>query len=178
MIIESPAFENGKIADKYGAKGTDFGAAGMPALSFPLRISGAPPGTAAYAIVFDDPDSVPVCGFRWVHWLVVGLKPSLEEDASRKDPDIIQGANSWKDRGTDAKGASAYGGPSPPDRPHTYVLTAYALDFEPALRNGFELPLLEKISKGHILAKASVRGTYEPKQRTGLQSNASGRTLL
>ena len=93
MIVESAGFTDGKIADKYGAKGTEFGAGGMPALSFPLRISGAPAGTASYAIVFDDPDSVPPCGFKWVHWLVAGLKkPYLDEDASRLDPDIVQGA--------------------------------------------------------------------------------------
>ena len=32
MIVESAGFTDGKIADKYGAKGTEFGAGGMPAL--------------------------------------------------------------------------------------------------------------------------------------------------
>mgnify|MGYP003175004199 CR=1 FL=1 len=165
MIVESAGFTDGKIADKYGAKGTEFGAGGMPALSFPLRISGSPAGTASYAIVFDDPDSVPPCGFKWVHWLVAGLKkPYLDEDASRLDPDIVQGANSWMDRGTDRKGASAYGGPSPPDRPHEYVLTVLALDFEPVLKNGFTVEDLNRVSKGHILAKASIKGVYSPKE--------------
>lgn len=165
MIVESAAFADGKIADKYGAKGTEFGAGGMPALSFPLKISGAPAGTASYAIVFDDPDSAPLCGFRWVHWLVAGLKKQyLEEDASRLDAGLIQGANSWMDRGADRKGASAYGGPAPPDRPHEYVLTVMALDFEPALKNGFTLEDLNRVSKGHILAKATLKGVYSPKE--------------
>ncbi len=165
MIVESVAFADGKIADKYGSKGTEFGAGGMPALSFPLKISEAPAGTASYAIVFDDPDSVPPCGFRWVHWLVAGLKKNhLEEDASRLDAGLIQGANSWMDRGTDRKGASAYGGPAPPDRPHEYVLTVMALDFEPALKSGFTLEDLNRVSKGHILAKATLKGVYSPKE--------------
>ena len=162
MIVESEAFEGGVIADKYGKRGTEFGAADMPALSFPLKISGAPAGTASYAIVFDDPDSVSPCGFRWIHWLVAGLRvPELPEDASRTDGSLIQGVNSWYLHGTDDRiAASRYGGPAPPDRPHTYVLTVYALDFIPALKNGFTLETFKKVSDSHILARAVLKGTY------------------
>ena len=47
MIVESEAFKNGTIADRYGKRGSQIGAAGMPVLSFPLKISGAPAGTAS-----------------------------------------------------------------------------------------------------------------------------------
>lgn len=163
MIVESEAFEGGVIADKYGKRGTEFGVAGMPVLSFPLKISGAPSGTASFAIIFDDPDSVPVCGFKWVHWLVAGLKvPELAEDASRTDPDLIQGVTSWYLHGTDDRiAASSYGGPAPPDRRHTYVLTVLALDFIPALRKGFDYEALKKVSDSHILARAVLKGTYD-----------------
>lgn len=167
MQVESGGFRDGRIADEYGSKGTEFGAGGMPALSFPVKITGAPPGTASFAVVFDDPDSVPVCGFKWVHWLVAGLRePYLEEDASRNNGEIVQGANSWEGRGTDRAGASAYGGPAPPDGEHTYVLTVLALDFEPVLRNGFRYEdLMKVVGSGHTLAKASIKGTYSPKDR-------------
>ena len=163
MIVECPAFEGGVIADKYGKRGSKFGAGGMPSLSFPLKISDAPAGTASFAVIFDDPDSVPVCGFKWIHWLVAGLKDGeLEEDASRTRTDIIQGANSWYLHGTDDKAeASFYGGPAPPDRPHVYVLTVLALDFVPALRNGFDAETLNKIANTHILAKAVLKGRYD-----------------
>ena len=162
MIVESEAFKNGTIADRYGKRGSQIGAAGMPVLSFPLKISGAPAGTASYAIVFDDPDAVGPCGFTWVHWLVAGLKDSeLPEDASRTRTDLIQGANSWYRHGTnDRDEASCYGGPAPPDRPHTYVLTVLALDFIPVLRKGFEYDALMKVADTHILAKAVLKGTY------------------
>ena len=163
MIVESDAFANGMIAEKYGKRGSQFGADRMPALSFPLRITDAPAGTASFAIVFDDPDSVPVCGFKWVHWLVAGLKePELEEDASRNRTDIIQGVNSWYLHGIDSKEeASRYGGPAPPDRPHVYVLTVLALDFVPALRNGFDAETLNKVANTHVLAKAVLKGRYD-----------------
>lgn len=163
MQVESEAFEGGWIADKYGSKGTEFGAAGMPALSFPLRITEAPPGTASFAVVFYDPESVGIP--NWIHWLVAGLvKPELEEDASRKNSEIIQGANSWEGRGTDKEGASAYGGPAPPDKTHTYVLKVMALDFEPVLRRGFTYDTLKKVvGKGHVLATATLKGKYSPK---------------
>ncbi len=163
MIVESDAFANGVIAEKYGKRGSQFGAAHMPALSFPLKITDAPAGTASFAVIFDDPDSVPVCGFKWVHWLVAGLKGTeLEEDASRTRTDIIQGVNSWYPGDTAEKSeASCYGGPAPPDRPHVYVLTVLALDFVPALRNGFDAETLEKVSNTHVLAKAVLKGTYD-----------------
>lgn len=162
MIVESEAFEGGVIAEKYGKRGTEFGVADMPALSFPLKISGAPAGTASYAIIFDDPDSVPPCGFKWVHWLVAGLKDTeLAEDASRTRKDLIQGANSWYLNCTDDRqAASFYGGPAPPDRPHVYVLTVLALDFVPALKNGFDYETLVKVSNTHVLARAVLKGSY------------------
>ena len=162
MKVESDAFRNGVIADKYGKRGSQFGAAGMPALSFPLKISEAPAGTASYAIIFDDPDAVGPCGFTWVHWLVAGLKDGeLPEDASRTRTDLIQGANSWYLHGTDDRAAaSCYGGPAPPDRPHTYVLTVLALDFIPVLKNGFDAAALEKVADTHVLAKAVLKGRY------------------
>ncbi|AGI47983.1 conserved hypothetical protein TIGR00481 [Thermoplasmatales archaeon BRNA1] len=166
MDVSSPAFADGKLADKYGCKGTEFNAANMPSLSFPLKIEGAPAGTASFAIIFDDPDSVPVCGFKWVHWLVAGLqKNGLEEDASRKASGIVQGVTSWYGHGSDDRDlVSCYGGPYPPDRPHEYVLTVLALDFVPVLRNGFDYDTLMKVAKTHILAKATLKGVYSPRE--------------
>lgn len=164
MEISSAGIVDGKILDRFGVKGGEFGYGGMPSRSLPLRIEGAPAGTASFAVVFDDPDSVPPCGFKWVHWLVSGLRTAhLPENASQDDPSLIQGANSWYGHGIDDRfKASFYGGPSPPDREHTYVLTVYALDFVPVLRTGFSLDDLLRVSKDHVLAKASVKGSYSP----------------
>ena len=165
MEISCSGITDGIIEDRFGAKGTEFTFGHMPSRSLPLKITDAPAGTASFAIIFDDPDSVPPCGFKWVHWLVSGLrKTELPENASQEDTELIQGANSWYQHGIDDwKKASFYGGPAPPDKEHTYILTVLALDFVPVLRTGFTVDDLMKVSKDHILAKASLKGRYSPK---------------
>ncbi len=165
MDITSAAVNDGVLDERFGCNGQDFAPGDMPSRSFPLEIVGAPAGTASFAVIFDDPDSVPVCGFKWVHWLVTGLKtPKLPEDASRESDDIVQGVNSWYGRDVfDINAASRYGGPYPPDKVHTYVITVLALDFVPVLRTGFTYEDLEKVTKGHVLAKATLKCKYPPK---------------
>lgn len=165
MDVSSSAVSDGFLADKYGCKGTEFSEGNVPSLSFPLKIESAPAGTASFAVIFDDPDSVPPCGFKWVHWLVSGLTiPELKENASRENKDIIQGANSWYQHGlSDKNKASYYGGPYPPDGTHTYVITVLALDFIPVLRTGFTCDDLMKVSENHILAKAVLKAKYSPR---------------
>ena len=165
MEIVCKGIKDGRLDDIYGCKGTEFLYGHLPARSFPLEINGAPSGTASYAVIFDDPDSVPVCGFKWIHWLVSGLrKNSLPEDASRTCSDIVQGVNSWYQNGLDDRiRASCYGGPYPPDREHVYVITVLALDFIPVLKTGFTYDELMKVTKGHVLASASVKGAYSPR---------------
>ncbi len=167
MEISSTAVKDGVLEERFGCNGQDFAPGDMPSRSFPLKIEGAPSGTASFAVVFDDPDSVPVCGFKWVHWLVTGLKSAeLPEDASRECGDIVQGVTSWYQHGLDDRNAaSRYGGPYPPDREHTYVVTVLALDFVPVLRTGFSYDDLAMVTKGHVLAKASLKCRYPPRYR-------------
>lgn len=165
MEIVCKGITDGRLDDIYGCKGTEFAEGRMPARSFPLEIRDAPAGTASYAVIFDDPDSVPVCGFKWIHWLVSGLRSrTLPEDASRTCDDIVQGVNSWypEDVGDRMK-ASCYGGPYPPDREHIYVITVLALDFIPVLKKGFTYDELMKVTKGHVLATAKLNGAYSPR---------------
>ena len=165
MEISCSGIVDGVIEDRFGAKGTEFTYGGMSSRSLPVKIEDAPAGTASFAIIFDDPDSVPPCGFKWIHWLVAGLKKTeLPENASQEDGSLIQGVNSWYGHGIDDRfKASFYGGPSPPDREHTYVLTVLALDFVPVLRTGFDIDELMRVSNTHVLAKAVVKGRYSPR---------------
>ena len=153
MIVESSGIVNGKLLDKYGKRGKRESSTGMPVLSFPIDILDAPKNTKSYAIVFDDPDSVPVCGFTWIHWIVITTKNSLKENASVEDNSLIQGVNSW--------GKSVYGGMAPPDRPHTYICTVYALDCVPDLSDGFTIDELNEILKKHTLEKCVLKGLYD-----------------
>ena len=153
MKIESRGIVNGKILDVYGKRGRDL-RFGMPTRSLPIKILDAPKSAKSFAIIFDDPDSVPVCGYVWIHWLVANLhKTELADDDSVNSFDFLQGLNSWND--------NSYGGPCPPDRPHNYRLRAYTLKDDLNLNGGFRLEDLEREMEGKILAEATLTAIYE-----------------
>ena len=153
MRVLSSGFVDGVILDKYGKRGERDIKTHMPTLSFPIEVVDAPKDTKSFAIVFDDPDSVPVCGFKWIHWLAITTDSSIVEGASTMDKNIIQGENSW--------GVSLYGGMAPPDRPHEYVVTVYALDILPSLTTGFTMSDLDDIVTTHTIDSAVLKGMYD-----------------
>lgn len=166
MRIESKGIKDGKISDRFGAKGEQFTPGGMPSYSLPIEILDPPKGTAAFALIFDDHDAVPVCGFTWIHWLVADIKRTvLEENESVTAKDLIQGVNSFHSCASDLseEEASAYGGPAPPNGEHTYTLKVFALDKELGLKNGFLLNDLMKAMDGHVITHAKIKGTYSPR---------------
>lgn len=153
MKISSQGIVNGKILDKYGKRGKQQ-KFGMPTLSLPIKIEEFPVKTKSFVIIFDDPDSVKVCGKIWVHWLVANLtKSEINENASLDTFDFIQGKNSWNE--------NCYGGPCPPDRPHNYRLRVYALSSLLDLRGDFSLAQLEKAMENKILDTEEIYGLYE-----------------
>lgn len=165
MKIFSSAIENGVIADAFGKRGevNDFG---MPVYSLPLTIEDAPEGTVCYALFIEDKDAFPVSGgFSWVHWTAANITTTeLAEDASRQNPDFVQGVNSWMS----AQGGSnppelcvGYGGMAPPDQAHIYEITVYALDKKLDLENGFLMNQMFRQMDGHILAQATIKGEYD-----------------
>ena len=140
------------ILDKYGKRGSEK-RFGMPTRSFPIKIEDAPKETKSYVVIFDDPDSVPVCGFVWIHWLVANLKRTeLKDDDSIGAYDYLQGLNSWND--------NSYGGPCPPDRPHEYRLRVFAMNQMLDLKGGFDLETLDRQMEGKILDRAEIYGIY------------------
>ena len=66
--------------------------------------------------------------------------------------DMVQGKNSYD--------TMKYGGPAPPDKPHTYITTVYALDYRPELDEGFSQDELLLAIDGHVLATAELNATY------------------
>ncbi|WP_373741490.1 YbhB/YbcL family Raf kinase inhibitor-like protein [Neisseria sp.] len=164
MNITSSAIENGVFADKYGKRGSQIGANGMPTLSIPFEISGAPETAKSFAVVLDDKDAVTAAGFVWIHWLIADLKrTSVAENDSITATDYVQGANSWASvlGQLDVSQASCYGGMAPPNCRHRYDLTVYALDTELNLPQGFRFNDLHYAMQGHILAQATVTGEYD-----------------
>lgn len=164
MKVTTTAIENGVFADRYGKRGSQFGAGGMPTFSIPFEISGAPEGTKSFAAVLDDKDAVTAAGFVWIHWLIADLtRTSVAENESLAAKDYVQGANSWASvlGKLDAADASCYGGMAPPNCRHRYDLTVYALDTRLNLPQGFRFNDLHYAMRGHVLAEAAVTGSYD-----------------
>ncbi len=152
--------ENDMLPDVYAKYGDPADIAdGLNLRSFPFEVTDIDPRARALAWIFLDWDSVPVCGFPWIHWcawtklsstaLQDGLGLAINEDASRQSLEIYQGYNSAAK--TDHTIAQGYVGPCPPDKDHTYTLYAVTLDCEPELSNPFWVNELIAQTHGHIL---------------------------
>ena len=160
MRIVSDAMNGGKIPARFGKYGDTKNSFGVPSISVPFEIEDAPEGTVSYALVLDDVDSVPVCGFTWIHWIAANIKKTKIPENDSVKADYVQGINSWL--GTyGVEGSIGYGGMTPPDAPHNYTLRVYALDTELDLKEGFFLNELVHAMKGHVLATAEAEGVYE-----------------
>ena len=154
MRLYSSAFEHGaEIPQEYTCEGSD--------VSPPLEWSGVPAGTESLALIVDDPDapdpSAPT--MVWVHWVVFNLpKPTtgLPEGIRDLPKQAAHGINDWK--------RAAYGGPCPPIGRHRYGFKLFALDTMLELDHPTKAQL-EEAMQGHILAQASLVGTYQKKQR-------------
>lgn len=157
------SFKNNILPDKYSKKANDT-IQGKPALSFPFEVTNIPNKTKTIAWTLVDYDSIPVCGFAYIHWVVAnvpvaGSHLAIEEDFSRQDKVHTHGKNSLVSaflKEDFSAIAENYTGPYPPDKDHIYTLTVYALDDELALSDGFYMNDLLKAVKNHTLAKAEL----------------------
>ena len=109
-----------------------------------------PDGAETAALIMDDPDAMGAVGKVWVHWLYY----EFPSDYPNTIFNAVQGKTDFDEIG--------YGGPAPPDKRHTYVFKAYALDVELDLSEGFSKRELEDVMKGHIIAEAKLTGTFAP----------------
>lgn len=152
----------GKFLPEKYSKHSDVKLNGNPIVSFPVEFSEVPSNAKSLALVFVDFDSIPVCGFAWIHWLAANIAPdtvTLAEDASRKAVGMVQGTNSCASPFVgerDVNVTHRYIGPCPPDKDHIYKVTAYALDCMLDLDEGFFLNEMLKKMDGHIIEKASA----------------------
>jgi Raf kinase inhibitor-like YbhB/YbcL family protein len=105
----------------------------------------------------DDPDAPDPAApkMTWVHWVLYNLPPAstgLAEDGV-PPPGTLEGLNDWKRTG--------YGGPCPPVGQHRYFHKLYALD---AMLPDLHRPTrakLEAAMRTHVIAQATLIGTYE-----------------
>lgn len=163
MKVTSTGIENGYWADRFGKHGSDISPQGKAVRSVPFSIIDPPEGTVSFAAILDDPDSIPVCGFKWIHWTLCNLtQTEVPEDISRHNPDFIQGTTSFHSAVSDEtiEQASCYGGMAPPDADHAYDLDVYALDCTLDLQPGFYLNEMIHAMRGHVLTHARVTAKY------------------
>jgi Raf kinase inhibitor-like YbhB/YbcL family protein len=149
MKLTSSAFAEGAmIPAKYTCDGQD--------ISPPLVWADVPAGSAALALICDDPDAP---AGTWVHWVAFNLAPGTGglPEGVPADKTLqtggIQGANSGRRIG--------YGGPCPPSGTHRYFFKLYALDSLLSLSSSATARDLQAAMKGHILAEAQLMGRYK-----------------
>ena len=145
FIISSRDFEEGKeIPKQFGYKhGNE-----KPKLIF----EDIPENSKSLALIMDDPDAMGAVGKVWVHWMI--LMSADDPSLAKLSVGAISGKNDF--------GEIGYGGPAPPDKRHTYIFKAYALDVELDLNEGYSKQELEDAMKGHIIAEAKLTGTFAP----------------
>ncbi|MCU0725663.1 MAG: YbhB/YbcL family Raf kinase inhibitor-like protein [Planctomycetes bacterium] len=149
--LSSPAFKaNGPIPVKHTGHAEDV----SPALAF----RNVPKHAKELALVCDDPDAP--SPEPWVHWVVYriradskGLPEGFASPGTAEEP--LEGANSWPEGKT-----MGWRGPMPPSGTHHYRFVLYALDAPLGLAAGASKADLLKAMEGHILAKASLTGTF------------------
>ena len=152
MKVTSSGIVDGVIKDIYG-KSSRYIKMGMPTYSLPIKIEEAPKGTVSFAIILDDPDAMKPCGKVWLHWLVADLtRTELKENESLTSFDFVQGVNDWNE--------NCYGGMAPPDAPHNYRITVYALNKVLGLRGDFTKKTLMEAMEGNVLETTTIYGIY------------------
>lgn len=156
LTLTSPAFAaGGEIPTLFTCEGGD--------LAPPLEWTDVPPGTKSLALIVDDPDAPDPDAPRmiYVHWVLYDIPltasglPQGARTATLPEG-TREGRNDWQRTG--------YGGPCPPIGRHRYFHKLYALD---VLLGDLGSPTkqgLEQAMQGHVLAQASLMGTYRKKR--------------
>jgi len=140
MTVSSDAFSQNILPAEYTCL------AARP-VTPPVTWSGAPSGTAGYALVVDD-SSAPITPY--IYWIVVGIQPGTT-DIQRGG--LPRGARN----APNSAGVAGYAPPCPRGSPHKYRFTVYALSTQ------LNLPADASMSDTwHAIARATIgRGRAE-----------------
>jgi len=141
MRLSSPAFAPGEtVPARHTCDGAD--------VSPPLVIEDIPEGTAALALIMQDPDA-PVG--TWDHWVAYDIPVAST---------VPEGVRSLGTPGRNSWGRTGYGGPCPPSGVHRYFLRIYALDARLGLPERAGKQQVLEAMRGHVLAEAALLGHY------------------
>jgi len=142
--LASTAFrEGGEIPPRFTCDGED--------VSPDLTWEGAPPETAALALVVEDPDAR-----GWAHWVVFDMTGTssggLAEGISTSPDAPPQGTNDFRRVG--------WGGPCPPSGEHRYVFRLLALDGPIGLTGAPSAGQVLEAAQGHVVGEATLTARY------------------
>lgn len=143
MNISSPSFsDGGRVPDRYACKGEN--------VSPRIDLQGIPDNAKSLAIIVDDPDAPLKI---WVHWIAWNITPISTIPEAELPQGSVEGVNDF--------GIHQYSGPCPPPGSvHRYFFKVYALDTMLDIGEDSEKADLEKAMKGHVLAQATLVGTF------------------
>jgi Raf kinase inhibitor-like YbhB/YbcL family protein len=148
MKLLSSAFVDGStIPKKYGYK--------FDNINPPLKIENIPENTKSLVLIMDDPDALPAVGKIWVHWIIWNILPNITEIPENSIPiDSVEGLTDF--------GKIGYGGPSPPDKEHTYFFKLYAINKKLDLIEGTSKNDIENAIKENIIEQCFLKGKFSP----------------
>ncbi len=149
-LVASAFAEGSEIPRRHTQEGEDL----SPALAW----SGVPAQAQSLVLIVDDPDAPDPAAPRmtWVHWLLFNLPPV--------DGGLAEGTKSFPPgtgHGTNDRHTTDWHGPKPPIGRHRYYFRLYALDTRLELPGHPTRAQIDTAMQGHILAQASLMGTYQ-----------------
>ena len=150
--VTSPAFADGaRIPAAY---------AGSDGRSPPLRFAALPESARELVVMCEDPDAPLPRPF--VHWIVLGLPPSLDELPEGLPPSPAPLA-SGAQQGRNTLRKDGWIGPTPPPGHgvHHYHFEVFALDRRIDVRAPIDRGRLVEAMKGHVIGFGELVGTYE-----------------
>lgn len=153
LTVTSTAFaDGGTIPAKFCAIGVEGASNTSPQIAWSVP----PEGTRSIVVAIVDHHPV---AHMWVHWVVIGIPPSVTEIAEGASGSLAAPAIELKN----TAGRTGYGGPKPPvgSGDHDYVVTVYALDIA-ELPHSMEPDAAEiaRAVSGHTLASGSITGVF------------------
>lgn len=153
MKVSSPALKpDGTIDKRHTCDGEDSSRA--------VSWSGAPPGTAAFALIVDDPGAP---AGTWAHRVVFDDPSSATglPDGLEKRPPCPTARGRECAGGVSSFSRTGYWGPCPPPgKPHRCMFRVWALSARLGLPSGAAAGQVRKATEGKVLAEGTLTAIY------------------
>jgi len=154
FVLQSTAFSDGAtLPPEY----TCDGGAQAP----PLTWSGAPPATAAYALIEEDADKTSDPGMPFVQWLVYNMPIAVNQLAAGTPPRPL--LSNGAQQGLNSNQMVGYLGacPSQGDPPHHFTFLLFALDGYVTLETGAAYTAVHDALTGHTIGQTQLTATFQ-----------------